>query len=202
MKTKNKIKVKATELFNSKGFKNVTLREVAKELGISYGNVTYHYKTKKDVIVSLYEDMLVETKDILQTFDQSNLFKGILEAPKLTFQISMKYLFFYVDFVEVKRSYTELAIQIEKDNEERKFGYLFLLQQLQKEGILREELTRSDLDYLMNLSGAMRTFFFINLDPDNFNDVDLETNYVRYVNQLVYPYLTQKGIEKYKEYLS
>lgn len=202
MKTKNKIKVKATELFNSKGFKNVTLREVAKELGISYGNVTYHYKTKKDVIESLYEDMLLETKQIMQTFDMTNLFKGILEAPKLTFLISMKYLFFYVDFVEVKRSYIELAKLIEKDNEERKFGYLLLLHQLQKEGILREELTQSDLDYLMNLSGAMRTFFFINLPSNNFKDNDLETKYVNYVNQLVYPYLTQKGIEKYKEYLS
>jgi AcrR family transcriptional regulator len=202
MKTKDKIKIKATELFNNKGFKNVTLREVAKALGISYGNVTYHFKTKKEVIELLYEDMLTETKQILQTFDMSNLFKGILDAPKLTFQISMKYLFFYVDFIEVKRSYVELAIRIEKDNEERKFGYLLLLNQLQKEGVLREELTQSDLDYLMNLSGAMRTFFFINLDPDNFNDVDLETKYVNYVNQLVYPYLTQKGIEKYKEYIS
>jgi AcrR family transcriptional regulator len=202
MKTKDKIKIKATELFNNKGFKNVTLREVAKALGISYGNVTYHFKTKKEVIELLYEDMLTETKQILQTFDTSNLFKGILDAPKLTFQISMKYLFFYVDFIEVKRSYVELAIRIEKDNEERKFGYLLLLNQLQKEGVLREELTQSDLDYLMNLSGAMRTFFFINLDPDNFNDVDLETKYINYVNQLVYPYLTQKGIEKYKEYIS
>ena len=50
MKTKDKIKIKATELFNNKGFKNVTLREVAKALGISYGNVTYHFKTKKEVI--------------------------------------------------------------------------------------------------------------------------------------------------------
>ncbi|NVK52263.1 MAG: TetR/AcrR family transcriptional regulator [Flavobacteriaceae bacterium] len=202
MKTKDKIKTKAIELFNSKGFKNVTLREVAKELDISYGNVTYHFKTKKEVIELLYEDMLAETKQILQTFDMSNLFKGVLEAPKLTFQIAMKYLFFYVDYVEVKRSYIKLAIRIEKDNEERKFGYLLLLNQLQKKGVLRGELTQSDLDYLMNLSGAMRTFFFINLHPDNFNDVDLEKKYVNYVNQLVYPYLTQKGIEKYKEYLS
>lgn len=202
MKTKEKIKTKATELFNNKGFKNVTLREVAKELDISYGNVTYHFKTKKDLIESLYEDMLVETKQILQTFDMRYLLKGMLDAPKLTFQISMKYLFFYVDFVEVKRSYLELSRRIEKDNEERKLGYLHLLLQLQKEAILRKELTQSDLNYLMNLSGAMRTFFFINLHPDNFKSNDLEAKYVNYVNQLVYPYLTKKGMEKYKEYLS
>ena len=52
----------------------------------------------------------------------------------------------------------------------------------------------------MNLSGAMRTFFFINLDHINFDDIDLESNYVDYVNQLVYPYLTEEGIKKYQDY--
>lgn len=202
MKTKDKIKVKATELFNKKGFRNVTLREVAKELDISYGNVTYHFKTKKEVIMFLYKDMLTETKQILQAFDMSNLFKGILFAPNLTFKISMKYLFFYVDFVEIKRHYQDLAKQIEIDNEKRKTSYLLLLNQLQKQEILRNDLTQPDLDYLMNLSGAIRTFFFINLHPTNFNDPDLEAKYVNYVNKLVYPYLTQLGTEKYKEYLS
>lgn len=202
MKTKDKIKVKATELFNKKGFRNVTLREVAKELDISYGNVTYHFKTKREVIMFLYKDMLTETKQILKAFDISNLFKGILDAPKLTFKISMKYLFFYVDFVEIKRHYQDLAKQIEIDNEKRKTSYLLLLNQLQKQEILRNDLTQPDLDYLMNLSGAVRTFFFINLHPTNFNDPDLEAKYVNYVNKLVYPYLTQLGTEKYKEYLS
>ena len=72
MKTKEKIKNTARELFNSKGFKNVTLREVAKELSISYGNITYHFKTKKQLIFCLYEDMLKETEEIIKTFDYNN----------------------------------------------------------------------------------------------------------------------------------
>lgn len=202
MKTREKIKLKATQLFNNKGFRNVTLREVAKELNISYGNVTYHFKTKKELITVLYDDMLTETKEVITTFNADNLFYGILEAPKLTFKISMKYLFFYIDFIEIKRSYQDIATKIDKDNEDRKLGYLQLLQQLQKEAILREELTIKDLDYLMNLSGAMRTFFFINLNPTDFNVTNLETKYVNYVNQLVYPYLTQKGVKIYQEILN
>ncbi|WP_438423899.1 TetR/AcrR family transcriptional regulator [Aquimarina macrocephali] len=201
MKTKDKIKNTARALFNNKGFRNVTLREVAKELCISYGNVTYHFKTKNQLILNLYEDMQNETLEILKTFDYENLLKGILEAPKFTFEISIKYLFFYVDFIEIKRSYTDISLKLEKDNADRKKGYLQILQGLQLQELLRGELIDKDLDYLMDLSGAMRTFFFINLHPKNFLDVDLKDKYVVYVNNLIFPYLTTKGMEKYKSYL-
>ena len=201
MKTKEKIKHTARELFNRNGFKNVTLREVAKSLSISYGNVTYHYKTKSPLILELYEDLLHETFEILKTFDYSNLLKGIVEAPKITFEISMKYLFFYVDFVEIKRSYSAISSRIEQDNSQRKKGYLHILQQLQLQGLLRKDMNDKDLDYLMELSGAMRTFFFINLPPEHFSDADLKDRYVRYVNHLVFPYLTVKGVKEYRSYL-
>ncbi len=201
MKTKNKIKDAARKLFNSRGFRNVTLREVAKELSISYGNVTYHYKTKNHLIFDLYEDMLKETLEILKTFDYKDLFIGILEAPKFTFDLSIKYLFFYVDFVEIKRSYADISLRLEQDNASRKEKYLQILKDLQVQGILRHDLVDKDLDYLMDLSGAMRTFFFINLHPRNFLDADLKERYIVYINNLIRPYLTKKGMKKYKTYL-
>ena len=152
MKTKTKIKNTARDLFNKKGFKNVTLREVAKVLSISYGNVTYHFKTKNQLILSLYEDMQNETLEIIKTFDNKNLLKSILEAPKLTFEISIKYLFFYVDFIEIRRSYTDISIKLKHDNTNRKKGYLQILQGLQAQRLLRGDLIEKDLDYLMAVS--------------------------------------------------
>jgi len=201
MKTKEKIKNRSRALFNSKGFKNVTLREVAKELSISYGNVTYHFKTKYQLILSLYEDMLRETEEILQTLDFDHLLFGMLDAPNITFEISKKYLFLYVDFIEIKRSYLDLSERLERDNNSRKQQYLLLLQQLRTQGILREDLTDSDLDYLMDLSGAMRTFFFINLTPSELAHKNLKHKYVAYVNRLVFPYLSKEGVKQYQLYL-
>ncbi|WP_298903475.1 TetR/AcrR family transcriptional regulator [uncultured Psychroserpens sp.] len=200
MKTKDRIKNISRELFNIKGFKNVTLREVATELSISYGNVTYHFETKNQLILSLYEDMLKETVEIIKTFDFGNLLKSILDAPKITFEISLKYLFFYVDFIEIKRSYSALSLKIEQDNNARKNGYLNILKQLQVQNLLRKELTDNDLDYLMDLSGAMRTFFFMNLNADDFLNPNLKNKYVVYVNNLIFPYLTEDGMKKYKCY--
>ncbi len=173
---------------------------MAKSLSISYGNVTYHFKTKHELILSLYQDMLQEVSLIPKAFDYNNLFKSILEAPKMTFEISINYLFFYVDFIEIKRTYPDLSDQLEKDNNARKTGFLQILQQLQHQGILRNEFSDSDLDYLMDLSGAMRTYFFINLNPDHFKNPNLQNQYVTYVNQLVYPYLTTNGIKLFQSY--
>jgi hypothetical protein len=148
--------------------------------------------------LALYEEMQAETAEIIKTFDFNNLFLGILQAPKMTFDISIKYLFFYIDYVEIRRGYAELFVKVEADNERRKAGYLHILKQLQVQGILRKELSDADLDYLMELSGAMRTFFFMKLNPENFTDPDLKDRYVDYVNRLVFPYLTATGIEQYE----
>ncbi len=202
MKTKEKIKITATELFNQKGVKNVTLREVAKALGKSYGNITYHFKTKNHLLLELFDDMIEETTEIMKSFNSQNLFHGILDAPKTTFKISMKYLFFYVDYVEIRRTYQAVFSKAEESNAFRKKGYLKILQTLQTQKILRKELTSKDLYYLMELSGAMRTFFFLNLHPDNFKDQGLEKKYITYVNNLVKPYLTPKGLQEFNTYLN
>ena len=152
MNTKEKIKDKALELFNKKGVKNVTLREVAKELHKSYGNITYHYKTKSDLVLDLYKDMVEETSGIIQSFDFKNLFLGILSAPKKTFLISLKFLFFYVDYVEIRRNYKNIYLKAETDNNLRKQHFLKILTLLQEQGILRKELTHDDLNYLMELN--------------------------------------------------
>lgn len=201
MDTRERIKRKATDLFNEKGVKNVTLREVASALEKSYGNVTYHYKTKNDLILELFEDMTIETTEIMKSFQFQNLLHGILDAPQKTFDISMKYLFFYVDYVEIRRSYKSVYLKAEENNAFRKRNFMKILEQLQIQGILREALTPDDLNYLMDLSGAMRTFFFLNLRPENFADLELKTKYTTYVNNLLMPYLTVKGLLEYKTYL-
>ena len=146
--------------------------------------------------------MIEETTEIMKSFNQQNLFYGILDAPKTTFRISMKFLFFYVDFVEIRRSYPVIFSKAEESNAFRKKGYLKILQTLQTQKILRTDLTIDDLNYLMDLSGAMRTFFFLNLHPDNFENKDLEEKYITYVNSLVKPYLTKKGMKEFNSYLN
>ena len=40
----------ARTLFNAKGYSNVTIRMIAMELGMSSGNLNYHFKKKEAIL--------------------------------------------------------------------------------------------------------------------------------------------------------
>jgi len=55
MKTKDKVIQGSIELFNLKGERNVTTNHIAAHVGISPGNLYYHYRNKDDIIRSIYK---------------------------------------------------------------------------------------------------------------------------------------------------
>lgn len=52
---KGHILQKALELFNEKGYPEVGVRELARMLGISPGNLSYHFSKKEDLLIALLE---------------------------------------------------------------------------------------------------------------------------------------------------
>lgn len=57
-KTPARIVDSARRLFNEKGYSATALAEIAADLGISQGNLTYHFRTKRDIVHQL--EILVE----------------------------------------------------------------------------------------------------------------------------------------------
>lgn len=198
MKTKAQIKAKGLQLFNKAGIAATTLRHVAAALDKSYGNITYHYNTKSTLLIALYQDWLLTQNSINQQLSiQDNLFKAILLAPKQTFDLSLEYLCFFKDYSIIRQQYPDLSALIDQDNEARKSMLYHLLAQLQIEGWLLQTLRKTDLYYLMELSGAMRTFFFLQLAPKDYGAAQLKERYCLYINKLLWPYLSPKGQEVY-----
>ena len=61
-KTKQRILDSAKRLFNDQRYGNVTIKEIAADLGISTGNVWYHYKDKREILRGLNEEFLIAAK--------------------------------------------------------------------------------------------------------------------------------------------
>lgn len=199
MKTKDVIKDKGRELFNQQGVRNVTLRHIGEELKRSYGNITYHFPNKSSLVYALYADMVQELTLVSNELFEpgSELFTRILEAPSLTFEVSFRYLFLFKDYVEIMRSFPEVAKQVKQSNAQRKAGFLTLLKTLIALGWLRDNLTDDDLYYLMELSGAMRTQFMMDLEEEKPIE-ELKSAFSDYTNRLLIPYLTKAGREEYE----
>ena len=60
MSKKELILQEALTIFNSKGFEHVSTYDIAKKVGMSQGNFTYHYPTKQILINTLAKKMINE----------------------------------------------------------------------------------------------------------------------------------------------
>ncbi len=54
MKTRDRIIQTSLEMFNEQGERNVTTNHIASKLGISPGNLYYHFKNKQQIIFDIY----------------------------------------------------------------------------------------------------------------------------------------------------
>lgn len=66
-KTKEKILRTALSLFNNEGESQVSSVDIASVMGISPGNLYYHYKGKDEIIVELFADFEDEIRQVLSS---------------------------------------------------------------------------------------------------------------------------------------
>ena len=70
LKTKERILQLSLQLFNERGERVVTTNHIAAELGMSPGNLYYHFRNKSEIIKELMEQYQRETLDMLALPDE------------------------------------------------------------------------------------------------------------------------------------
>lgn len=73
MKTRDRILECALQLFNRHGEPNVSTLEIANELGISPGNLYYHFHGKEPLVLNLFERFQAELAPLLDPPAQARL---------------------------------------------------------------------------------------------------------------------------------
>lgn len=200
MKTKVLIKTTARMLFNQKGVTNVTLRDVAAALNKSYGNITYHYASKELLLQDLYADMQGLLADIgARLTPHPLLLEAVMQAPMYTYALSRDYRFFYADFLELHRHYPALMEQVQAQQNQRMINFRSMLEDLQAQGLLRTDMPAGQLELLMQLSGLVRTYFFVDGQDEQLGS-EAQLAYCAQVNAVLWPYLTPAGSAIYQSF--
>lgn len=107
--TREKIIESAVKLFNINGLVNVRLQHIADEAFVSIGNMTYHYKTKELIVQAIWEQLVKKQRELLAAYRVVPLFEDIERQLRSTFELQQKYLFFYLDTLEVMRAFPNIA---------------------------------------------------------------------------------------------
>lgn len=99
----------ALDLFNANGVINVRLQHISDASIISLGNITYHFRTKDDIILNIWKSIEQEQKVLMAEFIIMPLFADIDRYTSALFELQLKYKFFYQDTLEVIRAYPSIA---------------------------------------------------------------------------------------------
>ncbi|GGX37142.1 TetR family transcriptional regulator [Streptomyces malachitofuscus] len=64
--TRQRIQDVALELFAEQGYEKTSLREIAEHLDVTKAALYYHFKTKEEILVSIFEDLSRPIEDLIE----------------------------------------------------------------------------------------------------------------------------------------
>ena len=143
--TKSNILQKAIELFNESGTASISMNALAEALGISAGNLQYHYKSKEDVIRAILEKMFGEFDVIYQPTEGQFTLDTLRQLRRLNFRIIWKYHFFYRELTALLRNDKNLAKRYREIQEIRLQEQQELFRRLIAAGVVRRDLSDEEL---------------------------------------------------------
>jgi len=108
--TKQKIINTTINLFNKAGFANVSLPQIAKEMGISLGNLTYHFPKKDQLIRSIFDTFVTDLEQITKGYQFVDIAE-MMQQLGAFYDFQEKYLFFYLDLLELERAFPALKLR-------------------------------------------------------------------------------------------
>ncbi len=202
--TKDRILNTSLELFNLYGLSKVTLRTIAKKMGISQGNLNYHFKKREYIIEALYFQLVDNIDNSMSGIQLSKnplqLLAGISQTIMFNF---FEYRFFLLDFVQIMRENDKIKKHYSKLTTKREQQFYMLFSLLIENGLMRKEILPNEYANLYKRFQILGDFWISDAEICN-SQITEETisKYSEILTQAIYPYLTSKGQKEYYATLS
>ncbi len=116
--TKTRILDAALVLFNERGSANVTTNHIAEAMGISPGNLYYHFRNKAEIVRGLFQRIMAAwAENYAPPKGKTPTLKTMDAMAAGNFEIQWQYRFFFRDLTMLLAADDELAAQY-RDNRE------------------------------------------------------------------------------------
>ena len=199
MKLKEKILIKAVELFNDKGISSTSPNQIAAALDISSGNLTYHFKTKAILVKEVYEKMHTDSQGFIKLEGYLTLddFRKIMCSFR---DFMRKHNFFFQDLFFILHNYPEVGKLYEESNLMRLKQGRALFEYYIETGRMIPESDGINYDFLIHNVWMVGAFW--NLQSKIFTPGVLFEQPIDLVDMtwyMILPYLTKKGRGEYDQ---
>jgi AcrR family transcriptional regulator len=200
--TKEKILQQAKTLFNKAGYRNVTIRMIALEVGMSSGNLNYHYKKREDILEALYFQMVSVFDERIEKLGREELTLSKMQKDiHVSINRMVDYTFFWTDLFYILSSNTTIKKHFDTVYEQRKKGLEFVFNAFINTTILKPfefKFERTNLiEQMVNFGNtwmyASSLYTYNELTPTY---IKTQTSALM---AYLYPYLTDLGKDEFRK---
>lgn len=193
--TQEKIIKRALELFNLKGIEYVGMRELAADLGMRIGNLTYYFPTKDDLVFSISQAYTESNSKIHSELPVKSLY-DFLYKNKLLFENGLKYQCLMLSMVHLMEQNTRISAHYQGSvMQNRMSGLAHDIGLLEENKYLR--FSCEDDKLLIISSNSLQSRFWLSeavLTESRQNLARQMTHYLKMKAHLFRPFATRKGI--------
>ncbi len=199
--TRAKILETARTLFNQYGYSNVTIRMIAQELGMSSGNLNYHFKKREHILESLYFEMVERFDQRIEGLHKKEYNIAIIQSEiEVSMRRMVEYSFIWTDLFFLLKQNESMFTHFKAVYAKRRDGYLFLFKYLNQKGLMIELKNKDESKMLAEkMILISNTWLF----HSNVYKLDIDDDYIRensiLLLSMMKPYLTELGLLQYNE---
>ncbi len=157
MKTKERILVTSVDLFNRNGVTPMTTNHISKAVGISPGNLYFHYDNKEEILRELFKRMSKETYQVWRP--RRSVKQPSLRFIDENFELYWKYRFFHREMYALRRKDAMLGKMWRAHIKKMMTLMELLYRRWVKEGHMTVIKSKAEMMYVSESLLAMATTF-------------------------------------------
>lgn len=201
MTTKDKIVEKALELYNEHGIEYVGVRELAKELDMKGGNITYYFPTKDDIIAEIARRLAAENNVLFREM-RSETIAAFLDSLRAIYANQYKYRAMFISLPHLVMQNRGFAAGYKKNRDVRKKTIEEIINGLVEKKIL-QPLSPEEVAMFTRLMVMINRFWISEsiIDQDIITKEKLIATYVELIANTLKVSATAKGRKEIDQYL-
>jgi len=185
----------ATKAFNKNGFAAITLNELAQSMGMTRGNLTYHFKNKSELLEAIANEMWSKIEVERTRTLKYPSFKNLHNEIQIYYKFQKEYAFIFLDHhvlnhPTIKKQFREMTNRSISDNKEM-IAFAIRNETLKKESV-------PGMYHNIAFITWMITFFW--LSQQIIRGEKTKEDGEKMIWSVLIPHLTDKGIELFKAF--
>jgi AcrR family transcriptional regulator len=165
MKTRERILETARSLFNESGTAAISTNHIADALGISPGNLYYHFRNKEEIIRAIFEQQFAQWDRLYNLpDDRAPALADLERLVRATFELSWDYRFIYRELIALLRRDPLLQGRWVAVRERGFSGFRELVDQFVAGGVLRAPADPAETTRLAELCWLISEFWLASVE--------------------------------------